>query len=386
MNTPTFKRTLFMKMWLAVLGLLSVSSYVASAQLPISAGETWTYQFIKLPFVGIKSGALWGPSWGSAHVTLSSIAPGTHYTFSIYEDNLSQAPIMVTDSLNNQSDAAGGINNWQDLQGWAEVKVISGALTIDDIEFDVYIGTALYTDNYYSEIIPVVPPKIQSSPLTQTVEVGTPVDLSVRATGFDPLVYLWYFNHTNLIGHNTNNFHLQLTNLQFFQSGAYSVVVTNVVGAVTSSPAMLNVISAVQRSAVPGISVTGKTGSSVNVQFTDSPGSSSGWQALDTTTLTLSPQYWFDLSTPLPQQRFYRIWQTGTPTVLPSSKLISMVPAITLTGNIGNSVRVDYINAIGPTSAWVTLGTVALTNTAQLYFDVAAPSQPKRLYRLVQVP
>ena len=66
--------------------------------------------------------------------------------------------------------------------------------------------------------------------------------------------------------------------------------------------------------------------------------------------------------------------------------LISMVPAITLTGNIGGSVRVDYINAIGPTNAWLMLDTVVLTNTSQLYFDVAAPSQPKRLYRLVRVP
>jgi hypothetical protein len=29
---------------------------------------------------------------------------------------------------------------------------------------------------------------------------------------------------------------------------------------------------------------------------------------------------------------------------------------------------------------------VTLTNTSQLYFDVSAPGQPPRLYRLVQVP
>jgi len=47
---------------------------------------------------------------------------------------------------------------------------------------------------------------------------------------------------------------------------------------------------------------------------------------------------------------------------------------------------VDYINQFGPTDAWVTLDTVTLSNTPQLYFDVAAPGQPPRLYRLVQVP
>jgi hypothetical protein len=63
-----------------------------------------------------------------------------------------------------------------------------------------------------------------------------------------------------------------------------------------------------------------------------------------------------------------------------------MVPAITLTGNPGDSVRLDYINQFGPIDAWVTLNTVTLTNTSQLYFDVSAPGQPQRLYRLVQVP
>ena len=65
---------------------------------------------------------------------------------------------------------------------------------------------------------------------------------------------------------------------------------------------------------------------------------------------------------------------------------LHLVPAIMLTGNIGGLVRVDYINRFGPTDAWLTLATVTLTNTSQLYFDISAPGQPERLYRLVQVP
>jgi hypothetical protein len=56
-----------------------------------------------------------------------------------------------------------------------------------------------------------------------------------------------------------------------------------------------------------------------------------------------------------------------------------------LTGSIGGSVRLDYINRYGPSDAWVTLDTVTLTNTSQLYFDVSASGQPQRLYRQVQV-
>jgi hypothetical protein len=267
------------------------------------------------------------------------------------------------------------------------VGLYSWNLFGDSVETFHYVN---YTDHFFVETtgswsLPEIAPTIQSSPLTQTVEVGTPVDLSVRATSSSPMFYLWYQNNTNLISSSTNRC-LGLANLQFSQSGGYTVVVTNAFGAVTSSPAMLNVIPAVQRRAVPAISVIGETGSSVNVQYADSPASQSSWQALDTVSLINSPQYWFDLSTPLPPQRFYRVSQTGTPAVLPAFKLASMVPAITLAGNIGGSARVDYINAIGPTNAWATLDTVTLTNTSQLYFDVTAPRQPKRFYRLVQIP
>jgi hypothetical protein len=46
----------------------------------------------------------------------------------------------------------------------------------------------------------------------------------------------------------------------------------------------------------------------------------------------------------------------------------------------------DCINAIGPTDAWVTLDTVTLTNTSQLYFDTSSIGQPARRYRIVRVP
>jgi hypothetical protein len=88
---------------------------------------------------------------------------------------------------------------------------------------------------------------------------------------------------------------------------------------------------------------------------------------------------------PLQPQRFYRAWQTGAPSVVPSLDL-HLVPAITLTGAIGHSVRLDYINQFGPTDAWFTLDMVTLTNTSQLYFDTSAWQQSPRLYRLVPSP
>jgi len=195
---------------------------------------------------------------------------------------------------------------------------------------------------------------------------------------------LWYLNVTNLLGSGTNR-QLDLPNVQLSQSGAYTVVISNVLGAVTSAPALLNVIAAVERRPVPGVKVRGTTASMWNLDYADSLSPAPNWTPLGSVSLTSTTGYCCDPTLPLPPQRFYRARQTGTPGVKPSLDL-QLVPAITLTGSIGHSVRLDYINQFGPTDAWVTLATVSLTNTSQLYFDISASGQPPRLYRLVQIP
>jgi hypothetical protein len=188
------------------------------------------------------------------------------------------------------------------------------------------------------------------------------------------------------LGAPTTNSVLSLSNVQSSDSGAYGLITSNSFGEVTNAPAMLQVVASVQRRPVPGIKLLGQAGSVLNLNYTDSLAPPPSWALLDTVNLTNTSQWYFDITLPLPSQRFYRLWQTGTPTTLPSLNLNSMATAITLTGNIGDSLRLDYINAIGPTNVWVTLGTVTLTNTSQLYFDTSAWRQPQRLYRLVQVP
>jgi Immunoglobulin domain len=229
----------------------------------------------------------------------------------------------------------------------------------------------------------LAPPIITSPPQSQTAYAGSTVDFRARATGSSPLAYQWFFNGSAISGAGST--YLQLTNLQSSQSGTYTVVVTNFAGAVTSPPAMFSVIPPVERRLVPGLSLLGQPGSLLNLEEANTPDPSPAWVTFDSVRLTNTSQWYFDVSTPLPPQRFYRAWQAGGLGVIPTLDL-KMVPALTLTGSVGSSVRVDYINQFGPIDAWVALGTVTLTNTSQLYFDVSAPGQPPRLYRLVQVP
>jgi hypothetical protein len=99
-----------------------------------------------------------------------------------------------------------------------------------------------------------------------------------------------------------------------------------------------------------------------------------------------SPQWYFDLANSLSSpQTFYRAVQTNAAAERPLVDL-HLVPAITLSGSIGSSVRLDYINQFGPTDAWITLATIGLTNSSQLYFDTSSIGRPPRIYRLVTVP
>jgi hypothetical protein len=225
-------------------------------------------------------------------------------------------------------------------------------------------------------------PTILIPPQTQTAEAGGVVNLAARVTGDPPPTYQWFFNGIAIAG-STNR--LCLSGIQASNIGSYTLVVSNACGAVTSAPAMLNVVAPVERRPVPAVNLMAQPGSSLGLDYCDVLGSPADWKTMATMTLSNTSQFYFDVSEPLPPHRYYRVWQSGTPGVAPSLNL-NFVPAIALTGNVGGSLRLDYINAIGPTDAWVTLETVTLTNTSQFYFDVSVLNQPGRLYRIVPIP
>ena len=245
-----------------------------------------------------------------------------------------------------------------------------------------YGGTA---DNGVVFSLSIAPPTVQTPPQSQTTEMGSTVDLDVHVTSSPAPTYQWFFNGTNAISGVTTNSHCKLTNAQSNNCGAYSVVVSNMFGAATSSPAMLSVIAPVGRRPAPAINLMGQAGNFTGLDYSDNPGPIANWETMATMTLSNASQYCFDVSAPLPPQRFYRAWQAGTPIVMPSLDL-HLVPALTLTGSIGDSLRLDYINQVGPVDAWGTLDTVTLTNSSQLYFDTSSIGQPARLWRIVPVP
>jgi subtilisin-like proprotein convertase family protein len=89
------------------------------------------------------------------------------------------------------------------------------------------------------------PPAILTQPASQSVAVGANVNFNVNASGTAPLSYQWLFNGTTLgnggqvSGATAST--LALSNVQSVNAGNYSVVINNLVGAVTSSVALLSI-------------------------------------------------------------------------------------------------------------------------------------------------
>jgi hypothetical protein len=87
----------------------------------------------------------------------------------------------------------------------------------------------------------LVPPTITTQPQNQTATLGQSATFSVVASGTAPLSYQWKLSGLALSG--ATNAALTLTNVQVTNaSGSYSVTVSNVAGAVSSTNATLTVL------------------------------------------------------------------------------------------------------------------------------------------------
>jgi hypothetical protein len=83
------------------------------------------------------------------------------------------------------------------------------------------------------------PPVITVEPTNKTFTAGTAATMSVTVSGTAPLVYRWLLEGVPVSGATAAT--LTIPVAQTTNSGSYSVIVTNSVGAVTSAPAVLTI-------------------------------------------------------------------------------------------------------------------------------------------------
>ncbi len=124
-----------------------------------------------------------------------------------------------------------------------DVVVLCDAVTFSAIEGNSYqiqmIGKS--STAYQFQLTATDNPLILQAPRNLTVSSNASTLFTVVAEGYRPLSYQWQFSGTNLPGQTAPM--LALTNIDGSQAGSYTVVVTNIGGAVTSAPAMLAVSS-----------------------------------------------------------------------------------------------------------------------------------------------
>ncbi len=97
-----------------------------------------------------------------------------------------------------------------------------------------------YTIDNFAVALIAPPPIITAHPVPLNVAPSTPANFNVTATGLQPITYQWRKNSNNIAG--ATNATYSIPSAQVSDQGFYSVIVSNVGGAVFSTNAFLTVL------------------------------------------------------------------------------------------------------------------------------------------------
>jgi len=143
------------------------------------------------------------------------------------------------------------------------------------------------------------PPQIGTQPSNQVALAGSAVQFTVGASGSTPLIYQWFFNTNTPLFTPSTTAALNLPVVTTQSVGRYSVVITNLYGGITSSPASLAVV-------IPLVSnIVDNANGSVTLNFIGLPNVTTRIWA--TTNLTL-PADWLPIFTNT-TTTIYGTWQ-----------------------------------------------------------------------------
>ena len=115
-----------------------------------------------------------------------------------------------------------------------EMSVYNGPLSAAQIQ-------AIYNAGSAGKCVPAGAPVILVQPADQSVLAGSAANFTVQASGARPLSFQWSLNRVVLSG--ATNSALTLANVQTSQAGSYSVTVSNALGVIVSSNAVLSVFT-----------------------------------------------------------------------------------------------------------------------------------------------
>jgi hypothetical protein len=219
--------------------------------------------------------------------------------------------------MSNNYDAFHASGSW--MARTNAIVLLSGTYTLQFQAEGVYNGLDTLLDNVSLMRDNVM---ITMQPQSQVGYYGGSATFSVVATnGLPPLSYQWWFTNSMQIPGATNamripgatNATLAMTDLQFTNAGAYSVVVSDSVGdSIPSSNANLIVNPAgVSLALFPGLIISGVVGSNYVIQSTTNLNITNSWMTVANLTLLSPVELWVDTNTdaslPANPHRFYHV-------------------------------------------------------------------------------
>jgi hypothetical protein len=189
--------------------------------------------------------------------------------------------------------------------------VISNCLPADAGVYSVVVSNANGCSASSNATLTVVePPALLQQPQSQSSLLGTTASFTVQADGTAPLGYQWLRYGTNLVGQTDAT--LTILDVQAADEAPYTVVVTNVAGAVTSS--VVNLIVTLPPLTAPQITVdqtdftfllSGPPGSNYVLQVSTNL---LNWSPVSTSTMPVSGTITLSNVISGYSRRFYRVY------------------------------------------------------------------------------
>lgn len=219
-----------------------------------------------------------------------------------------------------------------------------------------------------------VAPRIGSSVGSGVMQEGEAAELSLLVGGEPTPTFRWILNGQAIPG--ATNIIYKIASVATNDAGVYSVLVSNVLGAVTSGPVPW-LVSNIRATNVFGLLLPVLEGRQLSIEAADSV--FGPWSPFLRSTLPANPYGAIDTVVSSTHQRFYRTAQTN-------HLQAWLFPGCNLTGTVGSHQKLEYADQQTGFSNWTYLATVMLTNSPQLFIDGTATNRFPRYYRTTPLP
>lgn len=209
-----------------------------------------------------------------------------------------------------------------------------------------------------AQVNALVPPSIIAQPVGTNVSAGQTFYLSVAGAGSAPFGYRWLFENTTVAGATTAA--LTMPNAQLINQGIYRVIVTNIVGSVTSAPAFVRILPSAPTIVSNPVSIAAFASSNASFTVTALGSQTLGYQ-------------WFFNGSPVPAANGTSLSLSGIQSSNAGNYFVIVTNAV---GSATSSVAVLTINPVLPYFTTQPIGAALGVGTARTLTVAADGSQP----------